>query len=59
MLEKNIFEYDEEPEINDMENLSLKRFRNLYDIKDQEDSIWTLKRGVIGSEDYIIKMAKH
>lgn len=42
-----------------MENLSLKRFRNLYDIKDKDDSIWTLKRGLIGNEDYIIKMAKH
>lgn len=30
----------------------------MYDIKDKQDSIWTLKRGIIGNEDYIIKMAK-
>ena len=31
----------------------------MFDIKDKEDSIWTLKRGYIGNEDYIIKMAKY
>jgi hypothetical protein len=32
-----------------MENLTMKKFRNLFDMKEKDDSIWNLKRGQIGS----------
>ena len=37
----------------------MKKFRNVFDMKDKEDSIWNIKRGQIGFEDFTIKEAKH
>ena len=59
LLKDNIFEYDEEEEEENLEHLAIKKFRNVFDIKDKEDSIWNLSRGYLGHDDYIIKQAKH
>jgi hypothetical protein len=37
----------------------MKKFRNVFDMKEKEDSIWSLKRGQLGGEDFIIKEARH
>jgi hypothetical protein len=52
-------EEDEEEEEENLEHLAVKKFRNVFDIKDKEDSIWNLSRGHLGHDDYIIKQAKH
>ena len=39
--------------------MSLKRFKNLVNLKEKEDSLWDEKRGQLSNEDFLIKVAKH